>query len=254
MAFDWSTIFDNFGVKPVRPTDKDKGAFVLNQEQKAAMTAAGFEPATGGNPSASEDDLLPVSVLFDRSTSSMRVSYYDSIRAGANRPPETRMGRGIVQWMHVGDVIVIGNVGSKLYVAKESEVVPSASDAGEELARKVDPKTVIARASQLTGIPQRKDRLVVDFVRRPLVVAGAILRAAGECEMPGCAHETFKRADGSVFLEVHHIKPLAERGEDTLLNAAALCPMCHRELHFGADRLSKRALLQAHVTQLGASL
>ena len=32
-------------------------------------------------------------------------------------------------------------------------------------------------------------------------------------------------------MEVHHIKQLAKGGEDTLRNAVALCPNCHRKMH-----------------------
>jgi 5-methylcytosine-specific restriction protein A len=34
-------------------------------------------------------------------------------------------------------------------------------------------------------------------------------------------------------LEVHHKKQLSEGGEDTVENAIALCPNCHREAHYG---------------------
>lgn len=51
----------------------------------------------------------------------------------------------------------------------------------------------------------------------------------------------------SPFLEVHHVVPLADGGVDELGNAAALCPMCHRELHFGRDRLKKRGKLAATI-------
>lgn len=40
-----------------------------------------------------------------------------------------------------------------------------------------------------------------------------------------------RRTNGSPYLEVHHKTPLAEDGEDTVENAIALCPNCHRELH-----------------------
>jgi len=250
MAFDWSSVLENFGVKTVTRTDKNKGAFVLSDDQKRAIGAAGYQPALGGNPVAAEDELITLNVLFDPTTTSLRVSYYDSIREGAGRTPETRMGRGIIGWSKVGDALVIGNVGSEIYVAKANAVLPVPADAGRELAQKIDHKTIIAKAAKIRGKPVRKDRMVVDFVRNPLIVAGALSRANGSCEMPDCSHQTFSRGDGSVFLEVHHIIPLAERGEDTLLNAAGLCPMCHRELHFGAERLRKRAVLSAHVDKL----
>ncbi len=42
----------------------------------------------------------------------------------------------------------------------------------------------------------------------------------------------FEREDGSP-LEVHHVIRLADGGSDTINNSVALCPNCHRELHFG---------------------
>jgi predicted HNH restriction endonuclease len=65
--------------------------------------------------------------------------------------------------------------------------------------------------------------------------------------MPNCGTSLFQRDDGSNFLEVHHVVPLGEDGDDTLVNAAALCPMCHRELHYGVERLPKRKVLQAAI-------
>ena len=42
-----------------------------------------------------------------------------------------------------------------------------------------------------------------------------------------------KRRTDEPYLEVHHKKPLAQGGEDTVKNAEALCPNCHRKAHFG---------------------
>lgn len=65
------------------------------------------------------------------------------------------------------------------------------------------------------------------------MAAEVLDRATGKCER--CDQPApFRRAsDGSPYLEVHHRKPLAANGEDTVENALALCPNCHRELHFG---------------------
>lgn len=37
----------------------------------------------------------------------------------------------------------------------------------------------------------------------------------------------------SPYLEVHHIIFLAQGGDDTVDNAEALCPNCHRRKHYG---------------------
>ena len=71
------------------------------------------------------------------------------------------------------------------------------------------------------------------FRRNPDVTAEVLLRANGTCE--GCSQPApFLRAkDGSPYLEVHHIVMLSHGGEDTVDNAKALCPNCHRRFHFG---------------------
>lgn len=73
------------------------------------------------------------------------------------------------------------------------------------------------------------------YKRNGDVVAEVLKRANGICERCG-KPAPFKRArDGSPFLEIHHRNMLADRGDDTVENAMAVCPNCHRELHFGQD-------------------
>lgn len=71
------------------------------------------------------------------------------------------------------------------------------------------------------------------YIRNPDVVAAVLIRANGVCE--GCKKPApFIRAkDNSPYLEVHHKIQLAKGGEDTVINAIALCPNCHRESHYG---------------------
>jgi 5-methylcytosine-specific restriction endonuclease McrA len=71
------------------------------------------------------------------------------------------------------------------------------------------------------------------FLRNQLVVAEVLARAGGFCESCHSAAPFSRAADGSPYLEVHHEKRLADGGEDTIQNAVALCPNCHRKRHFG---------------------
>lgn len=82
-------------------------------------------------------------------------------------------------------------------------------------------------------LPPRVEVLTSVFVRNTDVVAEVLERAAGVCE--GCLEPApFTRAsDGTPYLEVHHRVPLASGGADTVANALALCPNCHRQRHFG---------------------
>jgi 5-methylcytosine-specific restriction protein A len=79
------------------------------------------------------------------------------------------------------------------------------------------------------------------FVRSPDVRRHVLQRAEGKCEW--CAQPGFIMPDGRVFLETHHVIPLAETGFDTEDNVVALCPNHHREAHHGANRSEMRKIL-----------
>jgi len=74
---------------------------------------------------------------------------------------------------------------------------------------------------------------VLAFVRNPDVVAEVLERAEGKCEDCRSPAPFRRRSDDTPYLEVHHQRPLAEGGDDTVENAIALCPNCHRKAHFG---------------------
>ncbi len=99
--------------------------------------------------------------------------------------------------------------------------------------------------------PPRLITTVALFVRDPAVKASVLEVAAGHCEM--CEQPApFVREDGTPFLEVHHIKWLAQGGSDTVSNAVALCPNCHRHLHYGTDAVQLVAELIGRVDRLVA--
>jgi 5-methylcytosine-specific restriction protein A len=81
--------------------------------------------------------------------------------------------------------------------------------------------------------PAKATTVSVIFIRNPDVVAEVLHRANGTCE--GCKKPApfLRKKDQSPYLEVHHLIQLSDGGEDTIENAVALCPNCHRELHFG---------------------
>ncbi|MGG5161372.1 HNH endonuclease [Citrobacter portucalensis] len=90
-------------------------------------------------------------------------------------------------------------------------------------------KEVLSIASTTPDIIEVVSRA---FKRNPYVVAEVLIRAKGKCQ--NCKQDApFKRVDGSPFLEVHHIEWLSHGGDDSVENAIALCPNCHRQAHYG---------------------
>lgn len=83
--------------------------------------------------------------------------------------------------------------------------------------------------------PKAVSATTVQYSRDTQVKDWILSQAKGVCEC--CSKPApFKGTDGAMYLEVHHVRQLAEEGSDTIDNTVALCPNCHRELHYGVDR------------------
>jgi len=241
---EWDEVFDAYGSKVVSRTDKGKAAYVPTAEQRRAIGMAGIQPS---NQRPAPE--FNITILSDPLISTVGASYYNSERAGAERIPEARMGHGFISsWLEEGDEVVIGVRAGQLFAAKTQQV--PTEDVVTQLSKRANPQTVITLAKQAVGQPSRRSTTRQDFDRNPFVVEAAKIRAKGRCEMPGCQRPLFSRDDNTNYLEVHHIVPLGEDGDDTLVNAAALCPSCHRELHFGVNRVGLRTLLLGHIRSL----
>lgn len=118
-------------------------------------------------------------------------------------------------------------------------------DAAVEKHRKKPPKAQPKGNSK----PSTVQSTVTQFVRDPEVVAWVLDQASGHCEC--CDLKApFLREDGSPFLEVHHVQRLADGGEDTVNNAVALCPNCHRELHYGVGKRELAVKIRNKVSRL----
>lgn len=89
------------------------------------------------------------------------------------------------------------------------------------------------RLASASKKPARVQITSAGYRRNPDVVAEVLFLAHGVCQR--CNKPApFRRADsGAPYLEVHHRVRLADEGDDTVANAIALCPNCHREAHYG---------------------
>jgi hypothetical protein len=239
---DYKRVFDNYGIKSVSGTDVQKRAYVLDINQERALRAAGYQPSNGGGANSTT---LPFLRPTNGGLEMLVGSFYLSIRKEKGRDPEPRVGRAAMRWMSPNDEVLIGNIGRNVYIGITSDL-GLLSDSSSE----ADLRT---RAEKSKGKPITVDRTVTEFFRDPFVVAAALRRADGVCEVPGCSHSLFVRETGTPYLEVHHILPLGQGGEDTMLNVAAICPACHREHHFGTRQTMRRDALLNHIQKLEAS-
>ncbi|RYY23992.1 MAG: HNH endonuclease [Sphingomonadales bacterium] len=73
----------------------------------------------------------------------------------------------------------------------------------------------------------------LQFVRDPEVKAWVLRNAEGVCEC--CQQQAPFESISGPFLEVHHVQRLADKGADTVENAIAICPNCHRRLHYALN-------------------
>jgi 5-methylcytosine-specific restriction endonuclease McrA len=130
--------------------------------------------------------------------------YFQSTRTKLKSPPEETMDSLIFDY--------------------ESRLVDSLSSTSAQRRQ---------RLSVTDPVPPKVNVRTWVFIRNTDVVAEVLENAAGVCG--GCQQLApfVRKSDGTPYLEVHHRVPLAAGGPDTVANAVALCPNCHRQRHYG---------------------
>jgi len=100
-------------------------------------------------------------------------------------------------------------------------------------SRATDPLMRRRRLAVATPKPKLMTVQAKVYSRNADVIEEVLDRAEGVCE--NCLETApFMRAsNGTPYLEVHHKVQLSKGGDDTVMNAIALCPNCHRKMHFG---------------------
>ena len=93
----------------------------------------------------------------------------------------------------------------------------------------------------------KHDKVVSQYDRNQRISTVVKNRANGHCE---CCHQEapFIKENGEPYLEEHHLIPLSEGGKDSLDNVCAICPNCHRELHYGVGRNKLREKIKKYLT------
>ncbi|MDD1792760.1 HNH endonuclease [Enterovibrio sp. ZSDZ42] len=110
-------------------------------------------------------------------------------------------------------------------------------------------KYVIGEKPKGVKKPKATEAKTSVYERSREVKGWVLAQAKGLCECCG-AEAPFIKENGEPYLEVHHVVRLSEGGSDTVENTVALCPNCHRELHFGDSKQDRSKWLYQVVPRL----
>lgn len=99
----------------------------------------------------------------------------------------------------------------------------------EKKALKLTDEDLYERAKQVEQVGKRKATTNV-YVRNAYISAYVKKRADGKCDLCD-APAPFKDRNNQPYLECHHVEWLSCGGEDSIYNAVALDPSCHRKMH-----------------------
>jgi len=118
---------------------------------------------------------------------------------------------------------------------KELDDVSNTADIEFELEVIEKVKKGVMQMPNGNSKPLSKKIESTSIIRDPNVKAWVLINAKGVCENCG-TKAPFETSSGIPYLEVHHVKKLADLGPDTPDNAVAVCPNCHRSLHYSHEK------------------
>lgn len=237
--------FATYGLKTVSSTDKNKGAYVPNIAQKKVFELIGIDPFQRRQD-------IQIKELFTNNI--LTISYYGSQREGSNRVVELRMGlHDLISYFEVGDELLFAtdNVNIFIYnLSKLQNLGENSEDNGEQLYSQIDINLLRQRVQNINVNPIQVKRSINVYSRNNALRALVKARANYCCEMPDCDYIGFEKSNGEQYIEVHHLIPLANGGEDSLLNTVALCPNCHRKMHYSNNKEELKNILSEYLRGL----
>lgn len=144
----------------------------------------------------------------------------------------------------------------ELYGATEVE-----EDAGNEpVAHTVEIDIAMLRNAAIAACLPHQTNLDVKETTRAVYQRSAqvkryvLARAAGRCELCRQPAPFMRKSDGTPYLEPHHINRVSDGGLDHPMYVGAVCPTCHRLIHFGVDGHRRNEELRANVVAAEASV
>jgi 5-methylcytosine-specific restriction protein A len=166
------------------------------------------------------------------------ISYVLSVQGRAGVP-------GLLPRSNVG-AHVAHEIERLLAIEEKHAVAPSVSF---EIEVKKNRKSGVSEQPKGNQAPKAVVSAGTRYERDAAVKAWVLENANGVCE---CCEvpAPFVDNDGFPYLEVHHIRRLADGGADTVNNAVAVCPNCHRHLHHGREAVGLVERLRRRLKRL----
>lgn len=155
----------------------------------------------------------------------------------------------VFRLLPVSTTLEVESAGLPLSPEDDPEDIPLPSASLDELRR----KAVEAISERVCAKDPKEARRVI-YERSNLVKAYVLTRAAGCCEL--CEEEApfLRKNTATPYLEPHHINRLSDGGLDHPMYVGALCPNCHREIHYGVEGPQLNERLRAYVAEIEAGL
>ncbi len=233
--------FLNYAIKTVSKTDVNKSAYVPNMKQKEIFEYFNI------NPMDRRQD-IQIKELFTNRT--LTISYYASQREGANRASESRMGlQDLISYISIGNEVLFTHDHESIFIYNLSNNINNKLFE-KSIHTQIDIKTLKNKAIQVNPKPQQIQQSILTYPRNNTLKNYVKRRSNYSCEMPNCNYQGFKKESGEPYIEVHHVIPLSEGGEDSINNTVALCPNCHRALHYANNREELRGILLNYLSHL----
>lgn len=137
---------------------------------------------------------------------------------------------------------------SELYGATEEE-----GSGGSEMLASVETDITKLRSAAIAACQPRQTSLDVRDITRAVyqrsvqVKRYVLARARGRCELCREPAPFIRKSDETPYLEPHHINRVSDGGLDHPMYVGAVCPTCHRLIHFGVDGHRRNEELRANV-------
>jgi len=234
------TTFPDYGIKTVSATDVNKSAYVPNMKQKEIFEYFNIDPMD-------RRQNIQIKELFTNRT--LTISYYATLREGANRSPEPRMGlQDLISYLATGDEILFTHDNQNIFIYNLSRSTDYEIE--ENIDSQIDINLLRNRASNINPHPNQVSQTITTYPRNNTLKNYVKRRSNNSCEMLNCNYQGFQKLNGEAYIEIHHVIPLSEGGEDSIDNTVALCPNCHRAMHYAVNKEEMKQTLLNYLRSL----